>query len=93
MQHAEIKARLLQSEKKTLVDNNAPWRSFPVSNKQLFMLRKFGIPFTEDMTSGEASDLIGKAIAERDEQKAKGKAEKAAKKGIQQGSKSRRASA
>src|SRR6266487_6465562 len=40
MQHAEIKARLLQSEKKALVDNNAPWRSFPVSNKQLFMLRK-----------------------------------------------------
>jgi superfamily II DNA/RNA helicase len=93
LQHAEIKARLLQSEKKTLVDNNAPWRSFPVSNKQLFMLRKFGIPFTEDMTSGEASDLIGKAIAEREEQKTRSKAEKAAKRSIRQGSKDRKASA
>ena len=93
MQHAEIKARLLQSEKKALVDNNAPWRSFPVSNKQLFMLRKFGIPFTEDLTSGEASDLIGKAIAERDKQKALQKAEKAAKKGTQKHNKNGRASA
>ncbi len=78
-EHAEIKARILKSNEKklVLVDHNAPWRAHPVSNKQLYMLRKFGIPFSEEMTAGEASDLIGKAIAERDKQKA----EKAVSKG------------
>jgi len=89
--HAEVKAKLLQSSEKNLklVDSNAPWRSFPVSNKQLFMLRKFDIPFTEEMTSGEASDLIGKAIADREKQKA----EKAAKKGTKPRSGSKRGKA
>ena len=89
--HAEMKARLIgSSEKKlVLVDNNAPWRSFPVSDKQLFMLRKFGLPSTSAMTSGEASDLIGHEIAKREKEKA----EKAAQKGTKQGRKSGRASA
>ncbi len=89
--HAEMKARLIESSEKklVLVDSNAPWRSFPVSNKQLFMLRKFGIPFTEAMTSGEASDLIGREIAKREKEKA----EKAAQKGAKQGRKRGRASA
>src|SRR5450755_280213 len=89
--HAEMKAKLIQSSEKklVLVDNNAPWRSFPVSNKQLYMLRKFDIPFTEAMTSGEASDLIGREIAKREKEKA----EKAAQKGVKQGRKRGRASA
>jgi len=89
--HAEMKAKLIQSSEKKLilVDNNAPWRSFPVSNKQLYMLRKFDIPFTEAMTSGEASDLIGREIAKREKEKA----EKAAQKGVKQGRKRGRASA
>jgi superfamily II DNA or RNA helicase len=93
LQHAEIKARLLQSDKKKLVDSNEPWRAWPVSDKQRFMLRKFEISFTEDMTSGEASDLIGKAIAERDRQKALQRAEKAAQKATNRHGKSGRASA
>jgi len=81
-QHAEMKARLLQAnrKKRVLVDNRAPWRAWPVSDKQRYTLRKYGIPFIEEMTSGEASDLIGHAIAERDRQKA----EKAAQKGTKQ---------
>ena len=95
MQHAEMKARLIQSDekKRVLVDSYAPWRAWPISEKQRFMLRKFEIPFTEAMTSGEASDLIGKAIAERDRQKALQQAEKAAQKGTNRHGKSGRASA
>jgi hypothetical protein len=57
------------------------------------MLRKFEIPFTEEMTSGEASDLIGKAITERDQQKILQKAEKAMLKTSPRQRKSGRASA
>ncbi len=89
--HAEMKAKLIQSSEKklVLVDKSAPWRALPVSNKQLFMLRKFNIPFTEEITSGEASDLIGHEIAKREKEKA----EQAAKKGTKQGRKRGRASA
>ena len=78
-QHAEMKAKLLQSDEKKLilVDNNAPWRARPASDKQVFMLRRFNIPFTDDITCGEASDLIGQAMIEKD----KLKAEKSANKG------------
>jgi superfamily II DNA or RNA helicase len=71
-QHAEMKARLLQTDAKklVLVDTRAAWRAWPVSEKQRFMLHKFAIPSTEGMTSGEASDLIGHAIAERERQRA-----------------------
>jgi len=83
-QHAEMKARLLQADenKLVLVDNNARWRSGPATEKQIYTLRKFNIPFSEKITSGEASDLIGKAIAEREQQKA-------AKKGAKQSAKGR----
>jgi superfamily II DNA or RNA helicase len=71
-QHAEIKARLLQADEKklVLVDTNAPWRAWPASHKQIFMLRKYNIPFAPDITSGEASDLIAKAKDDRERQKA-----------------------
>jgi superfamily II DNA or RNA helicase len=79
MQHAEIKAKLIESDEKklVLVDSNAPWRARPITYKQIYKLRGYNIPFSDDITSGEASDLIGKAKAEREQQKA----EKAAKKG------------
>ena len=80
MQHAEMKARLLQSEKKQLVDMGMPWRSGPVTDGQRFMLIKFHIDYAPSMTSGEASDLIGKAIVERDRLKALKKLEKEANK-------------
>lgn len=74
-QHAEMKARLLQADakKRILVDSNAPWRIHPASLKQLYMLRKFEIQHKPDITAGEASDLIGKAIHERDRKKAEAK--------------------
>ncbi len=82
MQHAEMKARLLQADagKRVLVDTRAAWRAWPVSSKQRSMLHKFNIPYTESMTSGDASDLIGHAIAEREQQKV----EKAAARGSRQ---------
>ncbi len=71
-QHAEMKARLLQSNenKRILVDSNAPWRMRPASEKQRFLLRRYHIPFEANITSGEASDLIGKEQAEREQRKA-----------------------
>jgi superfamily II DNA or RNA helicase len=95
-QHAEMKARLLQtSEKKLiLVDNNAPWRSRPASDRQVWMMRKFDIEFTEDTTAGEASDLIGQAIAEEKKRKTEKATEKAAgRTKSQRGRKKARASA
>lgn len=64
-QHAEIKARLLLSgeKKRVLVDSSAPWRGQPASSKQLFMLDKHHISHSPEITSGEASDLIGLALA------------------------------
>lgn len=74
-QHAEMKAKLLQSgeRKRILVDSNAPWREHPASVKQFSMLRKFGIEHKPNITAGEASDLISKAIYERDRAKAEKK--------------------
>jgi hypothetical protein len=78
-QHAEMKARLLQSDenKRILVDSTAPWRARPASLKQICLLRKYRIPFEPEITSGEASDLIGKAKDARE----RSLAEKAANKG------------
>ena len=76
-QHAEMKARLLQDERKrVLVDNNAVWRIQPASLKQLYTLRKYNIPFSAEITAGEASDLIGHAIAEREKRQAEEKTKK-----------------
>ncbi|GHO50947.1 DEAD/DEAH box helicase [Ktedonospora formicarum] len=70
--HAEMKACLLQTsaKKRVLVDSNAPWRSYPASVKQVYLLRKYGIPFEAEITSGEASDLIGEEKARRAQAKA-----------------------
>lgn len=64
-QHAEMKARLLQSseQKRVLVDANAPWRAQPASSKQLYLLDKLKIAYSPGITSGEASDLISQANA------------------------------
>lgn len=74
--HAEMKARLLQTDekKRVLVDNHAPRRSHPASLKQLSMLRYYGLDFQPEITSGEASDLIGQEKARREQAKAKQRA-------------------
>lgn len=71
-QHAEMKAKLLQSDEKklVLVDSNAPWRIHPATIKQCYTLRKLGIEHAPEITAGEASDLIGKAFHEKDRRKA-----------------------
>ncbi|GHO78420.1 hypothetical protein KSD_61910 [Ktedonobacter sp. SOSP1-85] len=71
--HAEMKARLLQTDekKRVLVDSHAPWRSYPASLKQLSTLRYYGLDFQPEITSGEASDLIGQEKARREQAKAK----------------------
>jgi hypothetical protein len=86
-QHAERQARLLTADTKNtiLVDRNASWRSKPVDllSKQAMWLRRFGIPIPEDMTRGEASDLLEKAFAQRERKQAgkqAGKAEQRARK-------------
>lgn len=52
-----------------------PRRSDPITDPQKGMLRMYRIPYTDDMTKGEASDLISK----RKDEIAKRKAEKALK--------------
>jgi len=80
-EHAEIKARLLQSDEKKviLVDSTAPWRVQPASIKQVYLLKKFGIEHNATITSGEASDLIGKEMDAREKRKAEKKAAKTSK--------------
>lgn len=80
-QHAEMKARLIQADdtKLVLVDSQAAWRAHPASIKQLYMLRKYGIPYEASITAGEASDLIGREKVEREQRKAEKKAESATK--------------
>lgn len=62
-QHAESKAKLLESreKKRTRGDRTAPWREKPASLKQLETLHLWGIPHAEELTAGEASDLISQA--------------------------------
>jgi ATP-dependent helicase IRC3 len=73
-QHAERQARILMADTKNtiLVDRNAAWRCKPVDllSNQARWLRRFGIPITEDMTRGEASDLLERAFADRERKKA-----------------------
>ncbi len=80
-EHTEMKARLLQSDEKKviLVDSTAPRRMQPASIKQVYLLRKFGIEHNATITSGEASDLIGKEMDTREKRKAEKKAAKASK--------------
>ena len=49
-----------EAEAKRLLfgDRNAPWRSQPASEKQINLLRRFRIPIPENLTKGEASDLL-----------------------------------
>lgn len=79
-QHAERQARILLADAKNtiLVDRNAAWRCKPVDllSNQARWLRRFGIPITEDMTRGEASDLLERAFAERERKKAEKQARK-----------------
>jgi hypothetical protein len=80
-QHAERQARLLMADSKNtvLVDRNASWRYKPVDlfSKQATWLRRFGIPITEEMTRGEASDLLEQAFAEGEHRKAEKQAKQA----------------
>jgi superfamily II DNA or RNA helicase len=46
-----------------LVDPAAPWRRYPASERQLELLRKYGLPITESMTKGEASDALAARFA------------------------------
>lgn len=71
-QLAEKKARMLLAEPKAvaLVDRNASWRKYPIDpeGKQARFLDWKHIPWTPDMTKGEAADLID-AWKQQDEQK------------------------
>lgn len=48
-----------------LVDKSATWRTGQPSEKQVKLLQDLGIPVTDAMTKGEASNLIGAALAKR----------------------------
>jgi superfamily II DNA or RNA helicase len=76
MQHAEMKAKLIQAGAPKLVDNTLPWRAHPVTYKQIYKLRQFGIPLYATMTCGEAADLIEQATAKQAQEKAAKAAQK-----------------
>ncbi len=58
---AECKLKAEEYAKSLLFsDKNAPWRSKPASEKQKAVLLRMKIPFREDITGGEASDLISR---------------------------------
>lgn len=79
-QFAERGARKLLADEKNrvLVDRNAGWRTLPVDilSKQAFWLRAFGVVITDTMTRGEASDILERKFAEREQERARRKAEK-----------------
>ncbi len=48
-----------------LVDPKAQWRQRPASDKQKYMLHKWHIPHADNITMGEASDLISRVKMEQ----------------------------
>ncbi len=48
-----------------LVDRSAPWRTRPASAKQRDLLRKWRVRVGDEITAGEASDLIAARVARR----------------------------
>ena len=48
-----------------LLDPNARWRSDPASDKQVYLLRKFGIRFAPGLTKGKAYDLLTPLLGDR----------------------------
>jgi superfamily II DNA or RNA helicase len=83
-QEAEKRARLIMSEPRgiALVDPSSPWRGKPISEKQKGMLKLYRIPYTEGMTSGQASDLIDAHKQEIERRKAAKQARKKEKEAI-----------
>lgn len=62
---AEEYVRAQAEESLRLIDKTARWRTDSPSEKQTKLLGDLGIPITETMTKGEASNLIGAALAKR----------------------------
>ena len=48
-----------------LLDPKARWRQDPASDKQLYLLRKFGIRYAPSLTKGEAYDLLTPVLGDR----------------------------
>lgn len=48
-------------------DKNARWRKDAPSDKQIETLKKMKIPYNEDITKGDATQMISMAIAQREE--------------------------
>ncbi len=67
-QYAERQARtiLADPQKVKFLDRTAPWRCLPVEieSKQAYHLRRFGVNITDDMTKGEAADLLDELFAQ-----------------------------
>lgn len=51
---------------KSFSSKNAKWTKKPATQKQIDTLRKLKIKFSDDITMGEASQLIGQVIAKRE---------------------------
>ena len=62
---AESYARRIMGGNLVLVDKKAAWRDGEPTAKQIEMLKAMGIGFNRRTTKGEASDLIGMALAKR----------------------------
>jgi superfamily II DNA or RNA helicase len=72
MQFAEKRARLLLADRtaKKLLDKNEPWRNEPISEGLKKWLDWKKIPWTPEMTKGEACDLRDEWERENEEKKA-----------------------
>ena len=53
-----------QQDQITLIDSTALWRSEPPTEKQIKWLKKYGVPITEDLSKGAASQILDKLFAE-----------------------------
>ena len=60
---AEQGARQIQAGQGHLVDRRAAWRDTPATEKQIRTLKRLGVRVRRQVTKGEASDLISRALA------------------------------
>lgn len=62
---AEDHARQIEGFAENLVSKDAAWRQKPASEKQLAALRKWKVVPPENLSAGEASDMLAAAVARK----------------------------
>ena len=57
-------------DKVSMIKQNAEWRTWGPTEKQVALLKKFGYHNADQLTKGQASNLLSKIFADREKKKA-----------------------